>query len=524
MKTPVLTLSLLWLCPDIYAGSSYLKGSHRRMEKFHNAARNLGVGNVDRGGKGVKDGKHGGRKKGDDEKGGSEEYSGDEEKYSEDVADSLRPNSNPVGAPSAVPVPIPSAPTRSPIPSESSPSGAAPTAPGSNPATPTTSMPDSSEMTSIPTSSPVVTSPGEASPVATSPAMASPVTAPSAEASSPTLSPAAMPVSAPQVGVPTSTPTTTATTISPTMSSLAPTTVNPTADSKVISRTLFPFEITLAGSGDQFKQVNEPLRLTLEFFFESKLGEIFEPLRSVRLQEIAVDNVQRQMIRRGFGFDGQADFNDNDPPSSEEVHKAQQVALDDYIFELSELLKENGILLHVVDVTFDSDIDTDDKTVVDDDDGSVDRVTGDGTDKANSDDNNSTIIWATLVLSALVLSIGFFLIRRRRRSDTEGDGLLLEEPDDSLMVDTGEPKLMASDDIVRLSAGDREEFEETQPRPETEFLNVPTVERNEVVQLRSVTQFSENPPALLVDTFHNNDQRFSRPASPNDDPANCAVA
>jgi hypothetical protein len=368
----------------------------------------------------------------------------------------------------------------------------------------------------------------------------------------PTSNPTLAPVSSPNSSIPT-TPTSNPTTSSvSTPHTSAPTTLtwnpttspNPTSstsglssNSMAITRGLLPFDVTLEGSADQFDEVNEPLKISLEFFLQSKLGEFFESIRTIELEEVTFENVQRQTIRRGFSFGGQAKFSDYDVPSTEEVHDAQRLVLRDYMFELSEILKVNGIFLDVVDVGLDGD-DTeegDDKTAVDDnkgsslddDDVSVDKVVGDGGNGRNSDDDNATVIWVALVAAGLVLAVGYFVVQRRRPSEIEDEGLALDEPEQEIdfMIDTGDAKPSTWNDIFRLSTGGIEEFEEIPPKPETEFMNVPMLEKGEVINLQRVAHVSDNSDAMVVDTYHNNDRRYSRPANSNDDPEkNCVVA
>lgn len=487
------------------AGSTSLKGSHRRMAKFLDDSRMLGVGN-NNDGKFGKDAKDPGKKK-DDSDDGDDSEDDSETISSATAVPTLRPNSQPNPAPvvspsSAIPPTTPSKPTPSPA---SSPHGSVPTTPILNP----TVSPVSASSTSVPTI-------GAVNPTA------SPVSTPSAISTS------------------TQDPTTTenSTPSNQEKVSSSPTIISTSV--MTITRSLFPFEVTLEGGADQFVEVNEALKMTLEFFLESRLGEFFEPIQSVELEEFAIESVQRQIIRRTFGFGGHVDFSDDsDVPSTEQVHIAQRLVLLEYMFEWSELLKDNGIFLDVVDVTFEGDgaDQGDDKKDVDDDDGGggdaesahddeppVNRVVGDGGNGRNSDDDNSTIIWVALLAAGFVIAIGFFVAQRRRASEIEDEGLALDEPEDDFMVDTGDAKPLTWNNVFQLSTGEMEEFEEIRPKPETEFMNIPALAKNEVIRLQSVTRVSDNRDALVVDTFHNNDRIYSRPASSDEDPANCVVA
>jgi hypothetical protein len=131
------------------------------------------------------------------------------------------------------------------------------------------------------------------------------------------------------------------------------------------------------------------------------------------------------------------------------------------------------------------------------------------------------------VAAGLVLAVGYFVVQRRRPSEIEDEGLALDEPEQEIdfMIDTGDAKPSTWNDIFRLSTGGIEEFEEIPPKPETEFMNVPMLEKGEVINLQRVAHVSDNSDAMVVDTYHNNDRRYSRPANSNDDPEkNCVVA
>jgi hypothetical protein len=512
MKATMIILSLLCHCQMASSKAASLKGSHRRLENLLVDSRLLNVNWNN-------DGKDPGKKKDSDIEEGGE--NGPDTVSSVTSAPTLRPTSNPMLAP------------------VSSPSSSIPATPTSNPTTSSVSMPHTSAPTTL-TLNPTASKGGDG-PDIVFPFTSAPTLRP---ASNPTL----VPVSSPNSSIPrtpTSSPTTSSVstphtsapislTLNPTTSTSGPTILS--SNSMTITRGLLPFDVTLEGSADQFDEVNEPLKISLEFFLESKLGEFFESIRTIELEEVNFENVQRQIIRRGFSFGGQAKFSDYDVPSTEEVHDAQRLILRDYMFEWSEILKDNGIFLDVVDVALDGDnteegddkiaVDDNNGSSLDDDDASVLGVIGDGGNGGNSDDDNATIIWVALVAAGLVLALGYFVVQRRRPSEIEDESLALDEPeqDKDFMIDTGDASPLTWNNIFRLSTGEIEEFEEIPPKPETEFMNVPMLGKAEVINLQRVARVSNNRGAIVVDTYHNNDRMYSRPANSDEDLEKCVVA
>lgn len=276
----------------------------------------------------------------------------------------------------------------------------------------------------------------------------------------------------------------------------------------IISRKLFPFTVSLDGDEDQFDGINMPLKFSLEFFMESKMKVFFPSLSTVRLEETTLVNIQRKkMISRDFGYVGEANFEDNNVPTTSEVHEVQRKILSEFMSEWEELLKENGIFLFVKDVQFQGG-ETDPPTYVsqestdfpDDRSNDPDQAIG-GQYARNgggdsTEDDSSQFLWVALAAAALVLAVGFVVVRSRRTNgmrENRNEGILLEEdecvvPENDLMMDTSsDTQPLTWMNVFRLSTEGHglEEFEDYQPNPETEFMNVPTLESPEVVHLQS---------------------------------------
>lgn len=282
--------------------------------------------------------------------------------------------------------------------------------------------------------------------------------------------------------------------------------------------------------------VEEPLTLSLEFFMETKFGEVFEGVTSVRLQEDdTAQSIQRQKVQKTFRFEGNASFQNSNAPTTQEVHRVQQSILENFLFELGGILRDNGILLDPTNVLIDRDTintaDDDialpgvdpgdsDKEVLDEDSHDVVNATGGRGIAQDDDDDSGAGIWIGLAAALLVLGTGFFVARRRQPNDEE----LSVADEENLLVDTSEPQPLTWDGVFKWSSLGFEELEGNVPRPQTEFMNVPQLEKREVVTLRNVSPDSKTKESMAVGTYHQSDPQiaprvlFDRPGTPPKDP------
>jgi hypothetical protein len=285
-----------------------------------------------------------------------------------------------------------------------------------------------------------------------------------------------------------------------------------------VSRALLPFSITLEGDKSQFSDVDIALKLSLEFFMDSKMEEHFVSFEYIKLEEIALINIQRQIMRRSFSYKGRAQFDAIGTPCTQEVQDAQQEILLDYIFEWRKLLEENGIFVTVTKVEIEGDVkppvDISDDTILkpsvdggDDQQVDPDEALGTGgrNDVSNSNENDDSQLWAILIASALIVfAVGFFVVRRQRIPEEiihfDSESFVSEDDDEGLrhesdlMIDTScDTQTLTWEGIFRHSIGKTlEEFEddELNPeddelKPETEFMTVPGLEDREVVRLQT---------------------------------------
>jgi hypothetical protein len=209
----------------------------------------------------------------------------------------------------------------------------------------------------------------------------------------------------------------------------------------IVTRSLLPFEITLEGQDDALVGINIPLKLSLEEFLSSKMDESFDSSRGVILEEVLVDNIQRQTIVRSFGYEGKARFNESSVPTTERVQNVQQQALSDFIFELEDILKERNITVNIIDVFVeDNGGDTD----IDEDEDQVDETDSEGDPSSNDSDQSgddatgveddlngevpsetsSTAILVAFGAGAVMFSGALMLYRKRRSRGHEEPNLV----------------------------------------------------------------------------------------------------
>lgn len=118
----------------------------------------------------------------------------------------------------------------------------------------------------------------------------------------------------------------------------------------IVTRALAPFSIVLKGKKDQFKAIRDietPLKLSLEFFLLTQISTVLQPLRRIELHRHAVSQDVRWMspVRVCLSFSGVSFFSDDGKAliSQEEIYIAQKSALSKFISQFDDLLAENGI-------------------------------------------------------------------------------------------------------------------------------------------------------------------------------------
>lgn len=349
--------------------------------------------------------------------------------------------------------------------------------------------------------------PSTMSPISPSPITQVPTLLPSP---SPTINPTKQPTTSEMSMVPTSmNPTANKfpSTSSPIDTTQSPETTIPTTSSpsnsvtpataKMTSRSLAPFDIILEGAEDQFVQDTMILKLTVQEFLYSKLSDIWSNLQMILLQEESSD--RRRLLKQVFSFSGEAEFVRIDAnsivyevPTTEQLQDAQRKALTSFIFEMQIALSDNGITMTVDDVTF-SDGATSDK-----------GDTAVGTlDNQEDEDGNAGIsaTWATLLSGVVLFSVGCFVYRRGRsrleqneqqfppkkyvvqENEEEYSDIVVESEDDTSSM--GAPSMTWVNIFQQQQSILQSAEADDYIGPQTEFMNIPKLEQNEVVQLRN---------------------------------------
>jgi len=193
---------------------------------------------------------------------------------------------------------------------------------------------------------------------------------------------------------------------------------------------------------------------------------------------------------------------------------------------LGGILQDNEIALDPTSVTIDQDnIDTADDDValpgvgtddsnkeVLDDSNDINSANGDrGVGRDDDEDNDA--IWIGLAAAGLVLAIGLFVVKRRRPNEIHEELSLNDE--ENLMLGTSEPKPLSWDGVFKWSSLGFEELEGNVSRPQTEFMNVPNLEKREVVTLKRFSDVSpiQSSPVMDDTDYEPDDSRLPRPTT-----------
>lgn len=283
-----------------------------------------------------------------------------------------------------------------------------------------------------------------------------------------------------------------------------PTTSSPSnsvtpATAQMTSRSLAPFDIILEGAEDQFVQDTMTIKLTVQEFLYSKLSDIWSNLQMILVQEESSD--RRRLLKQVFSFSGDAEFVRIDAnsivyevPTTEQLQDEQRKALTSFIFEMQNALSDNGITVTLDDITF-SDGATSDKG---------DTAVGTLDDQEDEDGNAGiTATWATLLSGVVLFSVGCFVYRRGRsrleqyeqqfpskkyvvQENEEYSDIVVpesEEEDDTSSM--GAPSMTWANIFQQQQSILQSAEADDYIGPQTEFMNIPKLEQNEVVELRN---------------------------------------
>jgi hypothetical protein len=254
--------------------------------------------------------------------------------------------------------------------------------------------------------------------------------------SHPTIAPSLLPSSKPSTSTADSTSTSTADSAAPTVT--PPPKKEPSEGGSTWTRYLQPFHIQLVQEEDrrfEREKVKIALKMSLEFLLEKKLLEFLDmaALQEIALQEIVMAAAARTSEEDLFSFSGQAVFVETEDaetkvPSHVEIQKAQLQILSGLLYELKDLLKENGIYANTIFIYFGGDSTTEDGDkegeTKNSHESDVVEVTNTETEENSTgviqnEEVTSPRVYVA-VGSTLMISLGILLaVKRRRRTSTQ---------------------------------------------------------------------------------------------------------
>jgi hypothetical protein len=204
------------------------------------------------------------------------------------------------------------------------------------------------------------------------------------------------------------------------------------------TRYLQPFHVGVVQEKDRRvdrERVKIALKMSLEYLLEKKLSELLDTaaLQEIALQEIVMAAAARTSEEDLFSFSGQAVFVETEDaetkvPSHAEIQKAQLQILSDLLYELKDLLKENGIYVSTILIYFGGDSTTENE---DEEGETKDSRESDVVEATNTETKeNSTVVIQNkevnsprvyvAVASTIMISLGILLaMKRRRRTSTQ---------------------------------------------------------------------------------------------------------